>query len=159
MASGDERAGALDSIDGAGLRVALISARWNSIIVERLNEGVFRGLGRLGVADVEHLTVPGCFELPMAAQAVASSGRIDAVICTGAVIRGETTHYELVSTECARGIQHVQLATGVPIAFGVLTVEDHAQALTRSEGPGEHNVGEEAALVAIEMAHLVRDWR
>jgi 6,7-dimethyl-8-ribityllumazine synthase len=73
-------------------------------------------------------------------------------VCIGAVIRGETTHYDIVAGECARGVQQVQLTTGVPVAFGVLTTEDEAQALARSEGPGGHNVGEEAAAVAVEMA-------
>jgi 6,7-dimethyl-8-ribityllumazine synthase len=109
--------------------------------------------------DVVEVSVPGSFEIPFGARALATSGRVDAVICIGAVIRGETTHYDLVAGECARGIQDVQLATGVPVAFGVLTTEDEAQALARSEGPGGHNVGEEAALVAVEMAIHVRRFR
>tara|TARA_Y100001936_G_scaffold219991_1_gene233813 strand:+ start:272 stop:559 length:288 start_codon:yes stop_codon:yes gene_type:complete len=94
----------------------------------------------------------------MACRAVASSGKVDAVVAIGAVIRGETTHYEIVSEGCASGIQQVQLEVGVPITFGVLTVESTEQALERSQGPGEHNVGEEAAVAAIEMVRLVNDW-
>ena len=94
----------------------------------------------------------------MAARALAQSGRVDAVICIGAVIRGETTHYDIVAGECARGIQEVQLTTGVPVAFGVLTTEDDDQALARSEGFGGHNVGEESAAVAVEMARLAEAW-
>jgi 6,7-dimethyl-8-ribityllumazine synthase len=85
---------------------------------------------------------------------MSTSGRIDAVICLGAVIRGETSHYDFVAGECARGIQDVQLAIGVPVVFGVLTTENDQQALDRSEGPGGHNVGEECARTAREVAHL-----
>ena len=95
----------------------------------------------------------------MACRAVASSGDVDAVVAIGAVIRGETTHYEIVSEGCASGIQQAQLQTGIPITFGVLTVESTEQATERSQGPGSHNVGEEAAVAAIEMARLVIDWR
>ena len=158
MASGDQRATTPDGIDGAGLRVAIVRARWNETIVERLAGGVRRGLADLGVTEVSEVTVPGCFEIPLAAKAVADSGRIDAVVCIGAVIRGETTHYELVSEGAAEGILRAQLDTGVPIAFGLVTVENDEQALARSEGPGGHNVGEEAALVAVEMTRLVQRW-
>ena len=159
MASGDERAPAESDLQGEGLRVGIISARWNQLIVQRLNTGAERGLASLGVKDITHLTVPGCFELPLAAQVLALSNTVDAIICTGAVIRGETTHYELVASECGRGIQDVQLKTGVPVAFGVLTVENADQAMARSQGPGEHNVGEESALVAVEMARLIQALR
>lgn len=159
MASGDDRAELPEELSGEGLRIALISARWNTAIVSRLNEGVERGLAALGVTSLEHVSVPGCFELPFAARTAALSGKIDAIVCTGAVIRGETTHYELVAGECGRGIQNVQLETGVPVAFGVLTVENEAQALARSLGAGEHNVGEESAQVAVEMARLAQYWR
>jgi 6,7-dimethyl-8-ribityllumazine synthase len=158
MAGEDVRAVAPDGLDGAGLRVGVVRSRWNGAIVERLIGGVRRGLARAGVGDdaVVEISVPGSFEIPFGAKVLAESGQIDAVICVGAVIRGETTHYDLVAGECARGIQDVQLASGVPVAFGVLTTEDEAQALARSEGPGGHNVGEDAALVAVEMAGHVR---
>jgi 6,7-dimethyl-8-ribityllumazine synthase len=159
VASGDERASMPDGMDGAGLRIAVIHARWNSQIVGRLNDGVNRCLTALGVKDIQQVSVPGCFEIPFAARTAALSGKIDAIVCIGAVIRGETTHYELVAGECGRGIQQVQLETDVPIAFGVLTVENEAQALARSEGPGQHNVGEESAMVAVEMARLAQSWR
>lgn len=100
--------------------------------------------------------MPGAFELPFAARAVIASGTVDAIVVLGVVIRGETTHYELVADGCARGVMDVQLATGVPIGMGVLTVENETQALARSELPGGHNVGEEATLAAIEMAILAR---
>jgi 6,7-dimethyl-8-ribityllumazine synthase len=146
-------------LDGTGLRVGIVRARWNAGIVERLADGARRGLADLGVTEVTEISVPGSFELPMGARILATSGRIDAVICLGSVIRGETTHYDLVAGESAAGVQQVQLDTGVPVAFGVLTTEDQAQALARSEGPGGHNVGEESALVAVEMARLAEAWR
>lgn len=155
MTAGD-RAAVPEGLDGAGLRVGVVRARWNAHIVERLALGVGRSLARLSVdpADVVDITVPGSFELPMGARILASSGRVDAVICLGSVIRGETTHYDLVAGEAAAGIQQVQLQLGVPVAFGILTTEDEVQALARSEGEGGHNVGEDAALVAVEMARL-----
>lgn len=148
-------------LDGRGLRVAVLAARWNSEITLRLLEGARRGLADAGVS-VEQVTVdwvPGAFELPLAAKAWAESGRVDAVICLGCVIRGETTHYESVAGECAAGIQRVQLDTGVPVAFSALTVENVDQAYARSEGPGGHNVGEDGAKVVVEMAALVRRAR
>jgi len=151
-----ERAAVPEGLTGAGLRIGVVRARWNSHIVDRLAQGVGRGLAGLGVApgDVVDVCVPGSFELPMAARILACSGEVDAVICLGSVIRGETTHYELVAGEAAAGIQQVQLQTGVPVAFGILTTEDEAQAFARSEGEGGHNVGEDAAVVAVEMALL-----
>lgn len=148
-------------LDGAGLRIAVVSARWNSEITLRLLDGARRKLAEAGVADgdVYEDWVPGAFELPMAARAWAESGRVDAVVCLGCVIRGETTHYEAVAGECARGIQDAQLQTGVPIAFGALTVENLDQALARSQPPGGHNVGEDGAAVAVEMARLVQRVR
>jgi len=157
MASGDERASKPD-LDGSGLRIAIIASRWNAAIVDRLVDGAVRGLESFGVSHIEQVSVPGAFELPMAARLIAGSGRIDGIIVVGAVIRGETTHYELVANECGRGIQDVQLETGVPVGFGVLTVENVDQANARSEGAGGHNVGEEAAVVAVELAALAADW-
>ncbi len=148
-------------LDGAGLRIAILCARWNSAIGVRLLEGTRRGLADAGVRpeDISLDYVPGAFELPLAAKAWAASGRVDGVVCLGCVIRGETTHYEAVAGECAGGIQQAQLETGVPIAFGALTVENLDQALARSEGPGGHNVGEDGAKVVVEMATLLRSIR
>jgi 6,7-dimethyl-8-ribityllumazine synthase len=158
VAEGTDRAEAPEGLDGAGLRVGVVRTRWNTGVVDRLAEGVERGLKSLGVVadDIVEVSVPGSFEIPFAARALASSGKVDAVVCIGAVIRGETSHYELVAGECARGIQDVQLATGVPIGFGVLATEDEHQALARSEGSGGHNVGEEAAQAAVEMARIAQ---
>lgn len=140
------------------MSIGLVRARWNQEIVDRLADGVQRGLDAMKVRNVVEAAVPGCFEIPLAARLLARSGEVDAVVCIGVVIRGETTHYELVAGECGRGIQDVQLSTGVPALFGVLTVENEAQAMARSEGPGGHNVGEEAALGAVEMARLCQKW-
>ena len=151
MAVSKNRASVPD-LDGSELRVAIVASRWNEHIVERLVAGAQRGLETMGVERVEQLSVPGAFELPYGAKVLAESGRIDAIVVVGAVIRGETSHYELITTECARGVQQVQLTTGVPIGFGLLTVEDEAQAVARSEDSGGHNVGEEAAAAAVELA-------
>ena len=159
MASGDERAAVPEGLSGEGLRVGVIKASWNQEIIDRLDAGVQRALEALGVTEVSTVEVPGCFEIPLACQAVASSGRIDAIVAIGAVIRGETTHYELVSEGAADGIHRVQLDTGVPIGFGLVTVENTEQALARSEGPGGHNVGEEATTAAVQLARVVQEWR
>ncbi len=142
--------------DGRGLRVGLACSRFNGGITWRLLEGALGGLDALGVdpADVTIAWAPGAFELPLVARAFAHGGSVDAVGALGAVIRGETGHYDLVAGECAAGLQRVQLDTGVPVAFGVLTTEDVAQARARS-GPGESNKGWETAATAVEMARLL----
>jgi 6,7-dimethyl-8-ribityllumazine synthase len=146
-------------IDGSGLRVVVIRSRWNPEIVHRLAAGVSRALAELDVTDVDDVEVAGAFEIPLAARIVARSSRVDAVVAIGAVIRGETSHYDIVSEECARGLQEVQLSTGIPIGFGVLATENIEQARARSEeGVAGHNVGSDAASVAVEMALLVREW-
>jgi 6,7-dimethyl-8-ribityllumazine synthase len=143
------------SHDASGLRVAVAVARYNQDLSERLLAGALEALGRMGCAP-DRLTVcwvPGALELPLAAQRLARAH--DAVVCLGCVIRGETAHFEHVSTQCAAGIRRVALDTGTPIAFGVLTTYDRAQALARS---GEQdNKGAEAAETAVEMANLLRD--
>jgi 6,7-dimethyl-8-ribityllumazine synthase len=146
-------------LDGSGMRVAVVCGRFNDVITLRLLDGVRRGLTSLGVAeaDIVEEWVPGSFEIPYAAKLLAGSG-VDAVICLGAVIRGETSHYDFVAGQCARGIQDVQLETGVPVMFGVLTTENDDQAFDRSQGPGGHNVGEECAHTAVEMATLTRRY-
>jgi 6,7-dimethyl-8-ribityllumazine synthase len=117
------------------VRVALAVARFYEELADRLVAGARAVLDEDGsITEIEEFDVPGAYELPMAAKLLAESGRYAAVVCLGAVIRGETTHYDYVCGEAARGIQDVQLETGVPCAFGVLTVENHAQALARSGG-------------------------
>jgi 6,7-dimethyl-8-ribityllumazine synthase len=142
---------------GDGLRVAIAASRFNDFITERLLAGARDGLIRHGV-DEASITVawaPGAFELPLVAQRLAASGEYDAVICVGAVIRGATGHYEHVAGQCAAGIERVQLDTGIPVIFGVLTTEDVEQAVERS-GTKAGNKGFESAMTAIEMADLLR---
>jgi len=142
--------------DGSGLRIALAAARFNGGITRRLIDGALAGLAACSVepADVSLAWVPGAFELPLLAQHFTTWDSVDAVVCLGAVIRGETGHYDFVAGQCAAGIQRVQLDTGVPIVFGVLTTENVEQALERSL-PDETNRGREAALTAIEMVRLL----
>lgn len=144
------------NVDGAGVRVGLVCARWNDHITNRLLEGAENALAVHGVAesDVTLVWVPGAYETPMAARALIDRDRVDAVVCLGAVIRGETSHYDFVAGECARGIQDVQLATGRPVVFGVLTTENLEQALARSSD--EDNKGEECVRTALEMVNLLR---
>ena len=154
MSSERAVAGIPEGLTGEGLNLGLINARWNTDIIDRLVAGAERGFEALGVDEIVRASVPGSFELPFAAKAMATSGHVDAIVVVGVVIRGETTHYELVSEGCAGAVQATQLETGIPIGFGVLTVEDRDQALARSEDAGGHNVGEEAAIVAVEMCRL-----
>lgn len=148
---------ALPDLDGSGLRVAIIGARFNDHIVTNLRDGALRGLERLGVSDsdVMEAWVPGAFELPLAAKALAQTGKVDAIICLGTVIKGDTPHFDYVCNEAARGIQDAQMSTGIPVMFGVLTVNTEQQAIDRS-GPGIDNKGDEAAVGAVEMALLLK---
>ena len=142
--------------DARGLRVGVACARFNGGITWRLLEGALGALRDLG-ADAADGTVawaPGAFELPLVARAIAAAGA-DAVVCLGAVVRGETAHFEHVAGQCAAGAQRVALDSGVPVAFGVLTTEDAGQALARS-APGAENKGREAVAAAVEMARLLR---
>jgi 6,7-dimethyl-8-ribityllumazine synthase len=148
---------AIPDLDGKGLRIAIIGARFNDHIVTNLRDGALRGLERLGVADNDIMEswVPGAFELPLAAKVLAETGKVDAIICLGTVIKGDTPHFDYVCGEAARGIQDAQLATGIPVMFGVLTVNTEQQAIDRS-GHGIDNKGDEAAVGAVEMALLVK---
>ncbi len=149
--------------DGRGLRIALACSAFNGGITRRLLDGALAALEdcRVDADDVTVAWVPGAFELPLLVRSYCRSGNVDAVVCLGAVIRGETSHYDLVAGECAAGVQRTQLDTGVPVAFGVLTTEDVDQALARSvplaEAPDpQDNKGWEAAATAVEMATLLR---
>jgi 6,7-dimethyl-8-ribityllumazine synthase len=126
-------------------RVALCVARFYGELAERLESGARKALSEAGVSDLDVFDVPGTFELPVIALYAAQSGRFDAVVCLGAVIRGETDHYDYVCGEAARGIQDVQLRTGVPCGFGVLTVDDMEQALARVAGGDKRDTGAHAA--------------
>jgi 6,7-dimethyl-8-ribityllumazine synthase len=143
------------SLDGAGLRVCVVVARWNSFVTTKLLEGAKSGLRERGVdeGDMTVAWVPGAFEVPTAAKWAADSGRFDAVICLGAVIRGETAHFEYVAGGAAEGIASVSLSTGIPVIFGVLTVDSVEQAMDRAGGKEGHK-GDESAQAAIEMANL-----
>ena len=139
-----------------GRRFAVAVGRFNEVVTSRLLDGALSAFRHHGVADddVEVAWTPGAFELPLAAKRLAESDGFDAVVCLGAVIRGETAHFDYVAGECARGIQRVALDTGVPCVFGVLTTDTMAQALDRAGG--DHgNKGWEAAIAAIEMAGLI----
>jgi 6,7-dimethyl-8-ribityllumazine synthase len=140
-----------------GARIALVCGRFNDLITTRLLDGALDALRRHGAGD-DDLTlvwVPGAFEIPLVAHKVAASGRFDAVICLGAVIRGATGHYEHVAGQAASGIARAQLDTGVPVIFGVLTVESIEQAIERA-GTKAGNKGYEAAVTAIEMVDVLR---
>lgn len=143
------------SFDGRGAKIAIVASRFNESVGKRLVEGALDCLGRHGVAesDISVVWVPGAFELPAAALRLASSGEVDALVCVGAVIRGETAHFDYVAGHAANGIGEVALRTGIPIGFGVLTTEDSEQALERAGGKSG-NKGFEAALAALEMMNL-----
>ena len=140
-----------------GLRFAVVASRWNDFIVGRLIDGCLDGIVRHGgsLDAVTLYRVPGSFELPIVAKRVAGSGRWDAVICLGAVIRGETPHFDHVAGEAFKGITHAALETNVPIAVGIVTADTLDQAINRAGGKSG-NKGYEAAVTAIEMANLIR---
>lgn len=140
------------------MRFALVAARFNSFIVEQLIKGAVDALQRHGVAnnDMEIIYVPGAFELPLACQRVARQGGYDAVIALGAVIRGGTPHFDYVAGSCTRGLADVAMQTGVPVSFGVLTVDNIEQAIERA-GTKAGNKGGDAAMTAIEMVNLLRN--
>lgn len=147
-------------MDASGMRVGIVVARFNELVSQRLLEGAVDALVRHGAGE-EQLTVvwvPGSFEIPVAARALAEEGGVDAVVCLGAVIRGETAHFDLVAGEAARGVAAVHQSTGVPAGFGVLTVDSLEQALDRAGGK-QGNKGADAALAAIEMAGVLRELR
>jgi 6,7-dimethyl-8-ribityllumazine synthase len=143
-----------EDLDAADLRIALVASRYNLDITKRLLRGALQALEEHGAAEPEVVWVPGAVEIPLAALTLAESGTVDAVVALGCVINGETAHFQYVCEQVSAGVQHVNLDTGVPCAFGVLTTFDREQALARS-GP-KNNKGAEAAETAIEMANLIR---
>ena len=144
-------------MNGEGLRIGIVVATFNEFITSKLLDGAQAALARHGVRDddVSVASVPGSFELPVVAKKMAESGQHDAVICLGAVIRGETDHYEHVAGEAAKGISNAGLNSGVPVIFGVLTTDTLEQAINRAGGKQGNN-GYGAGLAAIEMANLMR---
>jgi 6,7-dimethyl-8-ribityllumazine synthase len=145
------------SFRAAGLRFAVVVSRFNQFITERLLSGALDALARAGAesGQVDVVRVPGSFEIPIAAKKLAESGKYNAVICIGCVLRGETAHYDYVCSESARGIQLAQMDTGVPMTFCVLTCDTLEQAIDRAGSKGG-NKGFEAGLAAVEMANLAR---
>ena len=145
-------------LDAKGLRVAIIASRWNDFIVARLISGAVDGLERLGGSGeaITIIRVPGSFELPAAARSVAATGKYDALICLGVVIRGETSHNEHIASEAIKGIAQVALETNLPIALGVVTADNLEQAIDRA-GAKSGNKGFDAAMTAVELANLYRE--
>lgn len=139
-----------------GMKVGIVASRFNEIIVNKLLGGAVDGLVRHGVEDgnITAVWVPGAFEIPTAAQRMAASGKYDAVICVGAVIRGETSHYDYVCNEVSKGIAQVSMTTGVPTLFGIVTTENIEQAIARA-GAHTGNKGYDCALSAIEMVNVL----
>ena len=136
-------------------RIAVITARWNSQVTDGLCDGAVRALGRHNIDAVEVFYVPGAFELPLAAQRAAKTGRFDAVITLGCVIRGDTPHFDYVCAETTRGIGEVSLNHDIPVAYGLLTTDNLQQALDRA-GDNNENKGAEAALTVLEMLELFK---
>ena len=144
-------------INGNGLKIAIVSARFNEVVTRQLMLGAVETLDRYGVDDddISIAWVPGSFELPVVAKAFAESGKYDAIICLGAVIRGETDHYNMVANQSASGIASVGRETGIPTIFGVLTTENMDQAINRSGGKSG-NLGSNSAVAAVETALLIK---
>jgi 6,7-dimethyl-8-ribityllumazine synthase len=140
----------------AGFRFAVVVSKYNDFVTDRLQAGALAALAHAGAAsdDITVVRVPGAFEIPLAAQHAAESGRFDAVVCLGCLIRGETPHFEYIASAVSHGLTTAAAATGVPMAFGVLTTNSVEEALARA-GEGAANKGHEAAVAAIEMAEVV----
>jgi 6,7-dimethyl-8-ribityllumazine synthase len=146
-------------LNAAGLKFAIIMSRFNSIITDRLLAGALDALARTGAPqDIEIVKVPGSWELPVVARELANQKRHDGIICLSAVIRGDTPHHEYIASEAAKGLAQASLATGVPIAFGVLTCDTLEQAIDRAGAKGG-NKGFDAAMSAVEMGNLMRRLR
>ena len=145
-------------LSAGGFRFALVSSRWNDFLTGRLVDGALDALERLGADEgsVEHFRVPGSFEIPLLALKLAQSGRFDALVCLGTVIRGQTPHFEYVAGEVTKGIAQAALQTGVPVLYGVVTADTLEQAIDRA-GVKAGNKGFEAAMSAVEMVNLLKD--
>jgi 6,7-dimethyl-8-ribityllumazine synthase len=144
-------------LNGEGVKIAIVAARFNDFVVEHLTDGAIDCLTRHGVSsqDIDIVKVPGAFEIPLAAQKLAQGGKYDAVICVGAVIRGATAHFDFVAAEVSKGIANVSLQSGVPVIFGVLTTDTIEQAIERA-GSKAGNKGAECAQTAIEMINVLK---
>lgn len=144
-------------LTAAGLRFAVVVSRFNAFVTERLLQGALDALRRAGAGGeaIAVVRVPGAFEIPVAAKHLAQTGLYDAIVCLGAVIRGETPHFEYISAEASKGVAAAAFDSGVPMSFGILTVENLEQAVDRA-GLKSGNKGFEAAMTAVEMANLIR---
>jgi len=144
-------------LNAVGFRFALVSSRWNDFITMRLVEGAIDALMRLGADEnsIEHFKVPGSFEIPLAALKAAESKKFDAVICLGAIIRGETPHFDYISSATTNGIAQAGLKTGVPVLYGIITADTVEQAVNRA-GVKAGNKGFEAAMAAVELVNLYK---
>ena len=144
-------------LTAAGFRFAIVASRWNDFLTSKLVEGALDAFGRLGADEksVEIYKVPGSFELPLAAMKVAQSGKFDAVVCIGTVIRGETPHFDYVAGEAAKGVAQAAMQTGVPVLFGVVTTDTLEQAINRT-GVKSGNKGFEVAMSAVEIVNLYK---
>ncbi|ASJ00794.1 6,7-dimethyl-8-ribityllumazine synthase [Thermococcus gorgonarius] len=143
--------------DGKGLRIAIVVGRFNDLLTGEMLEGALDCFRRHNVDAVDVVKVPGSFEIPLVAKKLAESGKYNAVLALGAVVRGETKHFDLVANEVAKGVANVSLQTGVPVIFGVITVEDELQGLNRAGV--KSNKGFEYAMAALEMANLMRELK
>lgn len=147
------------NLKGDGKKIGIVVGRFNSFIAERLLEGALDSLIRSGVADddIEVARVPGAYEIPLITQKMVKSGRFDAVICLGAIIRGATPHFDFVANEAAKGIAQVSMDSGVPVMFGVLTTDNIEQAIERA-GSKAGNKGSDCAIAALEMINLLAQY-
>jgi 6,7-dimethyl-8-ribityllumazine synthase len=147
-------------LDATGMRVAIVVARFNDFVAQRLLEGSVDALVRHGAAedDITVVWVPGSFEIPLAAQEIADQARVDAIVCLGVVIRGETPHFDFVAGEASRGVGGIGMRARIPTAFGIVTTETLEQAIDRAGGK-HGNKGADAALAAVEMVSLLRTLR
>lgn len=145
-------------LNAEGFRFAIVASRWNELIVGRLVSGAEDALRRLGARDddITIIRVPGSFEIPLAARRFAATGKFDALICVGAVIRGETPHFDYIATQVSRGIAVASEETGIPVAYGIITADTVEQAVNRA-GVKSGNKGFEAAMSAVEMCNLLRE--
>jgi len=144
-------------LDGTGLKIAIVQSRWNELITGKLTEGALDGLLRHGVKDedIDHILVPGSFEVPIAAKRAAASKKYHAVIAIAAIVRGATTHNEYIASEMTKGIAQAALETGIPIVYGTITADTLDQAIERAGGKGA-NRGFQAAETAIEIANALK---
>ena len=145
------------NINAAGFRFAIVAARWNDFLTAKLTEGALDALERLGAEEnaVEIFKVPGAFEIPLTALKVAQSGRFDAVICIGTIIRGDTPHFDFVAGEATRGVTNAALASGIPVLYGIVTADTLEQAINRA-GVKSGNKGFDAAMAAVELVNVYK---